>query len=317
MRVVRVFAPATVANVAVGFDLLGFAIDGIGETIEMERIDGRAEIIIEEVPGYPDLPRVPVENTATAGLVQLISDMKLNFGFRIRIKKEIPIGSGLGGSAASAVAGIFAANQFLKKKLKPPELLHYALLGEEVASHALHADNVAPCLHGGLVFAGPAPEFRIHRIRTPKSLACAVLLPDLQIKTSESRGQLKRLITLAQHVEQSANLVGFLMGCVEGDFDLMRRFLRDVIIEPQRAPQIPGFDEFKYLALKCGALGCSISGSGPAIFALTENMKVAKRVELEWRKQAKMLRVPIRGTWSSAISKRGARLLPATKKAQR
>ena len=326
------FAPATVANVGVGFDILGFALEGLGERAELRTLwpeKGAAPgVVLEPVDGYPDIPSDPRLNVAGRGLLQLIEDKRLRFGFRVRLQKQIPIGSGLGGSATSAVAAAVAASGLLKahlkKPLSPDELLHYAMLGEQVASGARHADNIAPCLNGGLVFAqncaslGLKPmtagsqlrsEFWPTAVRTPPALRCVIVLPRLSIKTKEARQILAGEVALSAVIQQTSNLAGFLVGCMQGDMRLIARSLRDAVIEPQRARLIPGFYDLQKAAFDAGALGCSLSGSGPAIFALAENAAVAAKVKKAMLAKAEASGLEVVQCWTSAISKKGARLI--------
>jgi homoserine kinase len=311
VKTARAFAPATIGNVGVGFDVLGLALAGIGETAIVEKIDSPT-VVVEPVPGFPDLPLDPKQNTASAGLVELIRDKELKFGFRVRLQKQIPIGSGLGGSAASAVAAIVAANGLLKKKLTNDELLHYALTGEAVATQSRHADNVAPCLFGGLVFVRNHPKLRFVPVKTPSHLRAVVLLPKLSINTKYAREILKPTVPLMTMVEQTANLTGFLLGCIYNKIDLIKESLRDVVVEPQRAILIPSFSELQTAAIRAGALGCSISGSGPTLFALTE-VKFAAKVQRAMVECAKTRGLAITGSWISPISRKGAHRLGAKK----
>jgi homoserine kinase len=306
---VKAFAPATVANVAVGFDILGFALEGLGEMAIVEKINGITDVIIEKVEGYPNLPLDPLKNTATAGLVRLINERKLDFGFRVQLKKTIPVGSGLGGSSTSAVATMVAANAFLKKKLSQKEIFDYALTGEAVASGSRHGDNVGPCIAGGLTYVRnhPIPDFI--KIKTPKKLRCVIILPDLSIRTKDARGILKSQVPLKAMIEQTSNLAGFILGCTQNNFNLIGDSLKDVIIEPQRASLIPGFYELQKAALEAGALGFSISGSGPAMFALTENPAIGKKVEKQLVKKAKELKLNLKGHWLLKIATKGARIV--------
>ena len=309
MKRAKAFAPATVANVAVGFDILGFALEGLGEIAVVERIEKSREVVVEPVLGFPEIPLDPLKNTATAGLVRLIQERSLGFGFRVQLEKHIPIGSGLGGSSTSAMAALVAANSLLKKKLSIEELLDYALTGEAVASGSRHGDNVGPCLKGGLVFVRSQPSLEIVKIKTPSDLRCVVILPNLSIRTEEARKLLSKEVSLKKMIEQTANLTGFLLGCVQGDLKLMQHSLRDVVIEPQRAKLIPGFYELQKTALAAGALGFSISGSGPAMFALVVGPTRAKKVQQQLLTKARALDLPLKGAWLSRIAKRGAGLV--------
>lgn len=303
-RSATAFAPATVANVAVGFDILGFALAGLGEYATVRLIDKGVQMA--PVEGYPGISLDPRLNTATAGLLELIRDRKLDHGFHVQLKKNIPVGSGLGGSSTSAVATIVAANALLRKKLKTEELLHYALIGEAVASGARHADNIAPCLLGGLVFVRSHPEIIFRKIQIPRSLRAVIILPELSIKTSDARRLLSETVPLGDVVKQTANLSGFLIGCMTGDMDLIGQSLVDEIIEPQRARLIPMFPRLQTVARESGALGCSISGSGPAIFALVRNQKDALRIQKKWSMEAEAMGLRLHGCWVSAIAQQGA-----------
>ena len=318
------FAPATVANVAVGFDILGFALQSLGESATVELISGHRKISIEPIAGYPALSLDPRTNTATARLLQLMRDKKLQHGFHVSLKKNIPVGSGLGGSSTSAVAAIVAASHLLKTPLTIDELLHYALIGEEVASGARHSDNIAPCLHGGLVFvrgaasAGRQTNSRtsnqltkmdVVQIPTPKQLHCVIILPAVQINTKQARSILKKNVSLSSMVQQTSNLAGLILGCAQNDFSLIRSSLKDAVIESQRASQIPGFYEFQKIALRKKALGCSISGSGPAIFAWAESSADARDINQAWIRAAKKLGIAVHGAWTSPIHQRGAHIV--------
>lgn len=261
------FAPAGVGNVAVGFDLLGHALDAVGDRVTVSRLD---EPIVEIVDilgcDYP-LPREPERNTATAGLLALIEALELEFGFAVTIHKAIPLGSGMGGSAASAVGALVAANALLDEPLSLEELLGYALVGEAVASGTPHADNLAPCLYGGLTLVRGLESPDVLQIPVPEEIRCVLVHPHLRVDTRDARAVLPRQISLGLHVEQSANLAGFLHGCYTNDLELIGRSLRDEIAEPHREALIPGFRAAKDAAMEAGALGCSISGAGPSVFA--------------------------------------------------
>ncbi|HEY8272325.1 MAG TPA: homoserine kinase [Pseudobdellovibrionaceae bacterium] len=307
--VARAFAPATVANVAVGFDILGFALSGLGEVATVRKINLPGQVKVHPVAGFPMLPVNPLKNTCSAGLLQLLKDKDLPFGFEVSLKKSIPIGSGLGGSSLSACASIVAANALLQKKLSKAEVLHYALIGEAVASGAIHADNVGPCLEGGLILVRQHPEISLVKVKTPSSLRCVVILPELSISTQEARSLLTPQVPLKAMIEQTANLAGFLIGCVAKDFKLMGESLRDVVIEPQRAKLIPNFADLQAAALDAGALGCSISGSGPAVFALAKNQTSALKIRRALLAVSAKKKLQLRGSWISPIASQGAHLL--------
>jgi homoserine kinase len=297
------FAPATTGNVGVGFDVLGLALQTVGDTVTVTKTDKRGIVEIEKI--NEGFPLDPEKNTATAGLIALIKDFNLEFGFRVKIKKGIPLGSGMGGSAASAVASVVAANALLKKRLEKKELLHYALIGESVASGSTHGDNVAPCLFGGLVLLH---HLDVIPLPFPSALTIVIVLPNAQVKTKDARGVLKTDVSLKDFVTQSAHLAGFISGCFQKNLKLIEDSFKDIIIEPQRAHLIPGFYEVKTAALRAGAIGYSISGAGPAVFA------IAKKSDAPRIKKAMVSAFnaagagPARG-WVSPINKKGAHLL--------
>ena len=307
------FAPASCANVAVGFDLLGFSCDVAGDKVTVERTAER-EVSIAGVSGVvTKVPTDPGKNTATAGLVHLIRDLGLDFGFRVSIEKGIPLGSGMGGSAASAVGAIVAANALLPKPLTTEELVPYALIGEAQASGSYHADNVAPSLFGGMTFARVragqgVPKVEVVKIPVPAQIHCVLVNPKLSVETKTARGILKGDITLKSHIEQSANLAGFLAGCYSGDVRLIGRSLADVLIEPQRAHLIPGFTRVKESALAHGALGCSISGAGPSVFAWADSTGAASEIKTAMLQAFQAAGVEANG-WAFALKREGARII--------
>jgi homoserine kinase len=261
------FAPAAVGNVAVGFDILGFAVDALGDQVTVRRTE-QPGVTITAVRGVAgDLPRDPARNTAGQACLALLRELGLAGGFELELDKGIPLGSGLGGSAASAVAAVVAANACLARPLATAELLEFALEGEAVSTGGRALDNVAPGLHGGLVLAVGGPPARVKRIPVPTAVRAVIVHPHFAVLTKEARAILRPGVPLADFVTQSANLAGFLSACYTDDLELLGASLRDVVIEPQRAGLIPGFAEARRAALAAGALGCSISGAGPSVFA--------------------------------------------------
>ncbi|MEK7356405.1 MAG: homoserine kinase, partial [Bdellovibrionota bacterium] len=275
------FAPASVANVAVGFDVLGFSTSAAGDKVTVEKIDSHSIEIVSVQGVVTKVPTDPAKNTATAGLLRMQSELGLKFGFRVSIEKGIPLGSGMGGSAASAVASVVAANALLDQPLTPNELLSYALVGEAQASGSYHADNVAPSLLGGLTIARvrsltSLPRVEAISLPVPDGVFCVLVHPQLVVETKAARGVLKADVHLKAHVEQLANLAGFVAACYRNDVALLRASLHDLVIEPQRAHLILGFSDVKDCAMKAGAIGCSISGAGPSVFAWVEGQKQAE-----------------------------------------
>ena len=273
------FAPATVGNIAVGFDLLGHAIRGPGDWVTLRRIEGQPTVRLEEVGGVvSSLPEDPGENTATAGLVALIEDLDLDFGFAVSIRKGLALGSGMGGSAASAAASIVAASSLLASPLSTAQLFHYGLLGECVASGSPHGDNLAPALFGGIQLVSSLSPPRLISVPAPDGLFCALVHPHTRLDTAHARRLLDRSFSLHHFVTQSSHLATFLAACWTSDIDTLRHVLRDDLVEPLRAPLIPGFDTVKHAALEHGAIGCSISGAGPSLFAWCEGEEAAHEV---------------------------------------
>lgn len=261
------FAPASVGNVAIGFDILGFAVDALGDRITVSRSATPGVRITGASGVVSDLPSEPERNTAGRALLALNVAVRPDFGFDMHIDKGIPLGSGLGGSAASAVGAVVAANALLDRPLSKLELLQFAMQGEAVASGSLHADNIAPSLFGGLVLTVGIDNPRVKRIPVPAGICAVIAHPHMFLSTKQARAILKREVTMSDFVWQTANLAGFISGCYTNDLELIREGLNDVVIEPQRRQLIPGFSAVRSAALSAGALGCSISGAGPTMFA--------------------------------------------------
>jgi homoserine kinase len=271
------FAPASIGNVAVGFDVLGHSFQTIGDRVTARRLP-TPQVRIARIHGLvSDLPLEPEKNTAGMAVLSMVQELGLDFGFELTIEKGIPLGSGLGGSAASAVAGVVAADALLPSSLTKLQLLKFAMKGEQVASGSIHVDNIAPSLFGGLVLTVGIDNPNVKQIPVPKGVRCVLVHPHMTLSTREARKILNRSIDLSYLIWQSAHLAGFLTGCFTSDIQLIRESLEDVIIEPQRKVLIPGFDAVKGGAMQNGALGCSISGAGPTIFAWCEE-KDAERI---------------------------------------
>lgn len=267
MNSVTAFAPASVGNVAVGFDVLGHSVDAVGDAVRLTQTDDDL-ITVGEIDGIvTDLPARAEDNSAARPLLAMKSELNLPGGVRVDIRKGIPLGSGMGGSAASAVAAVVAADEFWQLGLDQSRLLTYSLLGEATASGVAHADNVAASLFGGLVLCEGGDEPRITRLSVPRSLRCVLVHPDLSVETRAAREVLAKSVSLTDHVRQTQFIAGFVAGCCTGDVEQIARCLRDVIVEPQRSGLVPGFEAVQAAALGAGALGASLSGSGPSVFA--------------------------------------------------
>jgi homoserine kinase len=268
----RAFSPASVGNVGVGFDILGHVIEGAGDTVCVRRIDA-PEVRITAIRGATvDLPLEAAANTAGAALLAMRESLALPFGFEVEIDKGIPLGSGMGGSAASCVAALVAANALLDVPLPAKALYPFALVGEAVASGGRHGDNLGPMLLGGLVLATAE---HLVRIPVPDDWHCVLVHPEAILETRRARAALQGDYQLKEFVAQSANLALVLAGCHAGDAALVRAGLNDVLIEPRRAPLIGGFAAAKQAALDAGAMGASISGAGPSVFAWFESRSEA------------------------------------------
>ncbi|WPU54639.1 homoserine kinase [Stenotrophomonas acidaminiphila] len=301
----RAFAPASVANVAVGFDLLGYAVAGVGDTVTVRRIDA-PEVRIAAIRGTAvDLPRQAAANTAGAALIALRQALALPFGFEIEIDKGIPLSSGMGGSAASCVAALVAANALLDAPLGRDQLYLHALDGEAVASGSRHGDNLGPMFLGGLVLSTLE---RLVPVPVPPNWHSLLVHPDAQLETRRARAALQGSYALGEFVAQSTNLALVLAGCHAGDAGLVRAGLRDVLVEPRRAPLIAGFGAAQQAALAAGAMGASISGAGPSVFAWFESAEAAQAAAP--RVQAAFAAAGFDSqSWVTPLHSPGARLL--------
>ena len=269
----KAFSPASVGNVGVGFDILGHVIEGVGDTVNVRRIHA-PEVRIAAIRGATvDLPLDAPSNTAGASLIALREALALPFGFEIEIDKGIPLGSGMGGSAASCVAALVAANALLDTPLSREALYPFALTGEAVASGGRHGDNLGPMLLGGLVLS---TADQLVKITVPDAWHSVLVHPEAILETRRARAALQGNYTLSEFVSQSANLALVLAGCHAGDAGLVRAGLKDVLVEPRRAPLIIGFDAAKQAALDAGAMGASISGAGPSVFGWFESRAQAE-----------------------------------------
>ncbi len=268
---IKVIAPASLSNLACGFDILGLALDIPGDEI-IGRVVDTPGVHIKEITGHKrNIPTNPAQNIASVAATALLKHLgEESRGIELRIRKNIPAGSGMGSSASSAVAAVVLVNELLKNPLEKRELVPFAIKGEIIASGNMVGDNVVASMIGGLVLIRDIQSYDYHRIYMPPGLCAAVLLPDITITTTASRAILRAEVPLTNMVRQSANLGGFITGMHNGDLDLIRRSMVDLVIEPQRKSMIPHFDQLQQTAMQMGALGCSISGAGPAVFALCQ-----------------------------------------------
>jgi homoserine kinase len=281
MKNIKVFAPATIANVGPGYDILGLALEGIGEELEMKFIDSN-EIIIHPIKDYPDLPVHPKENIAGIVAAAMLNDLKISQGLEISIKKSVMPGSGLGSSGCTAAATVFALNELLDKPFSLDELVHYAMIGEQATSGKAHADNVAASLIGGFCIVKGYTPLQILRIPFPEKLYIVVVHPQIEVKTADSKKILRKEMTLTNVISQMGNVASLISGMITSNFEWIKSGMEDLIAEPIRSYLIPGFSQAKQMALDNGALGCSISGSGPSIFAFCENPADAESIGRKW-----------------------------------
>ncbi|REL33408.1 homoserine kinase [Rhodohalobacter sp. SW132] len=278
---VKAFAPASVANVSCGFDVLALAINEPGDIVEVSKSD-KPGVSIDEITGDDGLlPREPIKNTAGRAALALIAnlDEEPDFGISIRIHKMMPLGSGMGSSAASSVAAVVALNRLLGDPFSKMDLLNFALEGELAASGSPHADNVSASLLGGFTLIRSQNPLDVVQLHVPDGLVIAVFHPHLSISTKNTRLILRKSVQMSQAVKQWGNVGGLIAGLYTEDFDLISRSMEDHIVEPARSILIPGFDEMKEYALKAGALGFSISGAGPSVFALCRSEEIARTIQ--------------------------------------
>ncbi|WP_325447824.1 homoserine kinase [Gelidibacter sp.] len=278
---IRIFSPATVANVSCGYDVLGFCLDTIGDEMVIRKID-RKGIFITKVEGY-DLPLDATKNVAGVSALAMLADAKPNFGFEIEIYKNIKPGSGIGSSSASASGSVFAINELLGRPYNKTQVTDFAMKGEALASGSEHADNLAPGVFGGFTLVRCTSPLEVLQLPTPDDIYATIIHPQIEIKTSDARAILPKTFPLKDAITQWANLGSFVHALHTSDYEVLKRSLQDVIVEPHRSQLIPHFAKVKLAALKHGALGASISGAGPSVFALSKGIENAKNVEKAMR----------------------------------
>lgn len=283
-KTIKVFAPATVSNVGCGFDTIGFAIDEPGDIITL-KLRSDSKVRITKITGDAGvLPKEVTKNTATVAILELLKNYKdKTVGVDVEIRKKMPIGSGLGSSAASSVAGVYALNKLLGEPFSKMEVLDFALVGESIASGAIHADNVAPSLMGGFVLIRDYNPVEIIKLPVPKNLWCTVIYPHISIETKIARKLIKNNISIPSARKHFGNIGSLVSALYENDIELLSRTIHDEISEPARSTLIPGYHEIKNAALSSGAFGCSISGSGPSIFAFSKSKQSADKIGKEMK----------------------------------
>lgn len=276
MKSIKIFCPATIANLSCGFDVLGLCLDTVGDEMIITKSEEKG-VRITKIHGA-DLPLETEKNAAGVAALAMLHEWETDFGFDIEIYKHIKAGSGIGSSAASAAGAVFGINELLRRPFESKNLVKYAMQGEKLASGSAHADNVAPALLGGFTLVRSYNPLDIIRIDSPAELYATVIHPQIELRTSDSRSVLKQNITLKSAIMQWGNVGGLVAGLYTNDYELIGRSLHDDVVEPLRSVLIPGFDQVKNAAIRNGALGSGISGSGPSVFALSKGKDMADKV---------------------------------------
>jgi homoserine kinase len=276
MNELKIFSPASIANISCGFDVLGLALDTIGDEMTLRKVPQKG-VRITKITGQK-LPLDVEKNVAGVAALALLAATESEFGFEIEIDKRIKPGSGIGSSAASSAGAVWAINELLGKPFNTTDLVRFAMEGERLATGVAHADNVAPALLGGFALVRSYEPLDILPIPTPKELFVTVIHPQIEVKTSDAREILKTKVPLKEAIKQWGNVGGLISGLYTEDYELIGRSLQDFIIEPIRSILIPAYDAVKQQSMNAGALGCGISGSGPSIFALSKGESTALKV---------------------------------------
>ncbi len=306
MNEVTIQSPATVANLVCGFDVLGMALDAPFDTMQVRLLD-EPIVVITSRDGFP-LPADPAQNTAGAPLLAMIEELNSKIGFEVIIDKQIKPGSGIGSSAASAAGAVVAANHLLGNIFTKQDQVRFAMFGEKVASGVKHADNVAPCIYGGITLIRSIFPLDIIAIPSPL-LYVTVVHPQIEVRTSDARQILRKEVLLKDAIRQWGNIAGLVAGFMKNDYDLIGRSLEDVIIEPVRSMLIPGFDEVKQKCKEAGALGGGISGSGPSIFMLSKDPATAHEVEKVMKAIYERIGLAYH-TYVTSINPEGVKIVP-------
>lgn len=276
MNEIKIFCPATIANLSCGFDVLGLCLDNAGDEMIIRKSNKKG-VRITKIIGA-NLPLETEKNVSGVAALAMLDAIETEFGFEIEIYKHIKAGSGIGSSAASSAGAVFGINELLGRPFTRKELVLFAMQGEKLASGNAHADNVAPCLLGGFTLVRSSNPLDIIKIESPSELYATVVHPQIELKTSDARSVLKQTVTLKSAITQWGNVGGLIAGLYTKDYELIGRSLHDEIVEPLRSVLIPGFDLIKKTAYKNGALGSGISGSGPSIFALSKGKETADKI---------------------------------------
>jgi homoserine kinase len=306
---VKVFAPATVANVVCGFDVLGFAVNAPGDEVVM-RVTDKPGVIISKITGDDGrLPLNPDKNTVSASVQDYLKHIgRTDIGIDIELHKKMPIGSGLGSSSASTVAGLFAVNTLFDNQLSNQELVPFAMKGEELACGYGHADNVAPALLGGFVLVRSYEPLDVISLPFPQDMCAAIVYPEVDVPTKDARQMIRSKVLLKDAVKQWGNVAGLVTGLFTNDYDLIGRSMVDVLVEPTRSILIPDFYKMRSIAMEMGAVSFGISGSGPSVFALTKDQDTAHLITQALQKQLKSIQINSL-SFVSSVNKKGPVIL--------
>lgn len=309
MKEIKVFAPATVANVVCGFDVLGFAVNEPGDEVVMRLVDEPGVRLLQITGDEGRLPLDSNKNTVSASVQHYLQHLnRTDVGVEIELHKKMPIGSGLGSSSASTVAGLFAINQLMGNLLAAKELVPFAMKGEELACGYGHADNVAPALMGGFVLVRSYEPLDLVALPTPSNLFAAIVYPEVDVPTKDARQMIRSKVLLKDAVTQWGNVAGLVAGLCLNDTDLLGRSMKDVLVEPVRSILIPDFEHLRELAMENGALGFGISGSGPSVFALATDEQSARQITKAQQQHLNKLNINSKA-FVSAVNAEGPRVL--------
>ncbi len=303
---IKLFCPATIANLSCGFDVMGACLDHVGDEMIIRK-SAQKGIRVTKIEGA-DLPFETEKNVAGVAGLALLEQLDVDFGFEIEICKKIKAGSGIGSSSASAAGAVFGMNELAGRPFTRNQLVAFAMQGEVLASGSAHADNVAPALCGGFTIVRGYDPLDVIEIHSPDELYATVIHPQIELKTSEMRAVLKPEVSLKSAITQWGNVAGLVAGLCQSDYDLIGRSLQDVIVEPLRGPFIPKFNELKAAAIQSGALGSGISGSGPSVFALSRGKETAQKVANAFQQTFEITQIPFE-IHVSKISAEGVRIL--------
>ena len=303
---VRVFAPATVSNVGPGFDLMGFALSEPGDILRVKKNSLNELRIINETD--IDLPEDISKNVSSVAVKSLLDQLNSKQGFDLIFEKKINPGSGIGSSAASCTAAVLGVSKLLHSKLSENDLIHHALKGEFIASGSVHADNIAPAMLGGFILIRSYDPIDIIRLKVPGKLLCTIVHPHIEIKTSESRKLIPVSISTKDSIAQSGNAAALIAGIATENYPLIGRSIEDRIAEPVRKTFIPGYNDLKEELAGSGILGMNISGSGPSIFALSDNIKAAENAEKIMKDNFSREGISCK-TYISKLSEKGTRII--------